>query len=117
MRYLYVLLLTCILFGNSYADENHYQTIQPPTIVLNESFTQRIVEVAHETALAISAARCDFGDAGRTLQICVGLGQYDTNVGATVGAGMVINNTLWNGSLSTEGGNTAVGFGWTWHVR
>ena len=113
------LILTLALFsicGLSFASGNHHESNQ--TIInISQPSVHRIEIDESNTAMLISASRCDFGDAGRSLQICVGLGQYKDNIGGTVGIGMVINDTLWNGSISGENGEAAIGLGWTWHVR
>ena len=121
-----IILITAILFVIGFAflpfisqagDPHHEQNVTNTTIIINESYTHNTYKAYQGAALAISAARCDFGDAGKSLQVCVGLGQYGEAVGGTVGVGMVIDDVLWNGSISGENGEGGIGLGWTWHVR
>ena len=107
--------------SNAIASGNHHNdsetTINNTTLILPTTYVQQTFESGK--ALAVSAARCGFGDAGRALQVCLGAGRYKDTNALTIGAGQVIGDILWNGTISKEESDSdfAYGFGILWHFR
>jgi len=98
-----------------HASGNHeHTTVNNTTVVIPQTFTQRVYADSSGTALAIATSQliCDAGT--KKSQVSVGVGVYDDSEAFSFGGCKSISNFTIRGSVGKEDNEVGYGFGASW---
>lgn len=108
---LFIILGTAFLPYLVKAGENHHGS--HTTIIIPQTFTQRVTEQAPGVALAIATSQlvCDAGT--RKNQVSIGLGSFEGDEAIALGGCKSFDNITIKGSVGNENGHVGYGAGFS----